>query len=326
MARPLRGLRHQEFGQEPAATRAHPRLVAVMSWSSFGIALVLLVAFLGAGQALPPVPGFLVFVALLALSTNDDVVFPSEYAASADLAVVLAAVVAFRHDVSYSAPFVAPLLLGLLTGPLDVMQWRRRAFVRMAWNSGDRALAGLAAAGAFAAVAHVAGDSVVATVGTALAAAVAAMLVDTALSLVLVTALGNTLRAGWRTVVDIDVLQFPLACAGAAAGFLVTAVGAWAVVPPMLALVLLPELVQARSRVPAMLVRDVLLVLEVGVACLVVAPFVGVPDARTICLLPRGRGARGRGTRGRHGRRRTRGARGRRGGGGDRGLVRIRRR
>ena len=256
-----------------------------MSWSTFGIALVVLVALLRAGPALPPVPEFLVFVALLALSTNHDVVFPSEYAASADLAVVLAAVVAFRHDTSHDAALVAPLLLGLLTGPLDVVQWRRRAFVRMAWNSGDRALAGLAAAGAFAAVAHVAGESVVATVGAALAAAVAATLVDTALSLVLVTALGNTLRAGWRTVVDIDVLQFPLACAGAAAGFLVAAVGAWAVVPPMLALVLLPELVQARSRVPAILVRDVLLVLEVGVACLVVAPFVGVPDARTICLL-----------------------------------------
>ena len=256
-----------------------------MSWSTFGIALVVLVALLRAGHALPPVPGFLVFVALLALSTNHDVVFPSEYAASADLAVVLAAVVAVRHDTSHDAALVAPLLLGLLTGPLDVVQWRRRAFVRMAWNSGDRALAGLAAAGAFAAVAHVAGESVVATVGAALAAAVAATLVDTALSLVLVTALGNALRAGWRTVVDIDVLQFPLACAGAAAGFLVAAVGAWAVVPPMLALVLLPELVQARSRVPAILVRDVLLVLEVGVACLVVAPFVGVPDARTICLL-----------------------------------------
>jgi hypothetical protein len=259
-------------------TRLHPRLAPAVASVLAGVAVAALVALVASGHAWPPAPAFLVFVALLALSTNHDVAFPNEYSATADLAVVVAAVVAFRHD----AALVAPLLLGLLAGPLDSAHWAQRAFVRMAWNSGARALAGLAAVGAFAAVTHAFGGSVVVAVGAAVAAACAATLVDTALSLLLVTVLGGTFAEARRAVVEIDTLQFPLACAGAAVGFLVGALGWWAVVPPMLALVLLPELVQARARIPAEAVRDVLLALEVALAAALVAPFVAVPDPLTI--------------------------------------------
>ena len=289
MSQPRRGLLHEaieaaiERAVEPAVdpARARPRVVWFGAWVLSGTAAAVLVALLVGGHALPPAPAFLVLAALLALSTNHDVVFPNEYAASADLAVVLAAVVAFRHD----AAFVGPLLIGLLAGPLDVVQWQRHAFMRMAWNSGDRGLAALAAAGAFAAVGNAAGDSLVAVVAAALAAVLAAALVDAGLSLVLINARGATLHDSWRAVLDIDALQFPLACAGAAAGFLVTGVAWWAVVPPMVALVLAPELVQARSRVPTTVVRDVLLGVEVVVACALLAPFVAVPAPLTICGL-----------------------------------------
>ena len=289
MSQPRRGLLHEaieaaiERAVEPAVdpARARPRVVWFGAWVLSGTAAAVLVALLVGGHAPPPAPAFLVLAALLGLSTNHDVVFPNEYAASADLAVVLAAVVAFRHD----AAFVGPLLIGLLAGPLDVVQWQRHAFMRMAWNSGDRGLAALAAAGAFAAVGNAAGDSLVAVVAAALAAVLAAALVDAGLSLVLINARGATLHDSWRAVLDIDALQFPLACAGAAAGFLVTGVAWWAVVPPMVALVLAPELVQARSRVPTTVVRDVLLGVEVVVACALLAPFVAVPAPLTICGL-----------------------------------------
>jgi hypothetical protein len=258
-----------------------PALAAVGASATAGVALAALVLLVSTGHAWPPAPAFLVFVALLALSIHHDVVFPNEYAASADVAVVVAAVIAFRHD----APFVGPLLLGLLAGPLDVVQWERRAFVRVAWNSGDRALAGLGAAGAFAAVTHAGGSAVVVAGGAAVAAAGAATLVDGTLSVLLATALGATFAEARRAVVEIDALQFPLACAGAAAGFLVGALGWWAVAPPMFAVVLLPELVQARARVPAEAVRDVLLALEVALAAALVVPFVAVPDPLTVCGL-----------------------------------------
>jgi hypothetical protein len=152
-------------------------------------------------------------------------------------------------------------------------------------NSGDRALAGLGAAGAFAAVTHAGGGSGVVAVGAAVAAAGAATLVDATLSVLLATALGATFAEARRAVVEIDALQFPLAFAAAAAGFLVGALGWWAVAPPMLAVVLLPELVQTRARVPAEAARDVFLALEVALVAALVAPFVAVPDPLTVCGL-----------------------------------------
>lgn len=263
------------------SARAFPRSVWVGAAATLGLASSALVGLLVTGHDIPPPAAFLVFAALFVLSTNHDVVFPADFAASADLAVVLASVIAFRDH----GAFVGPLLLGLLAGPLDILHWRRRAFLQMAWNSGGRGLTGLTAAMAFAVTTAFAGTSTAASTVAAVAAVGAATLVDTSLSLALIAALGNTWRGAWRAVRDIDVLQLPLMCAGAAAGFLASAVGAWAMVVPMVAVVMFPEIVQARLRVPGAIVRNALLALEVVVVVALVAPFAAVPDPPTIVAL-----------------------------------------
>ncbi|MFN8024839.1 MAG: hypothetical protein U0W40_00345 [Acidimicrobiia bacterium] len=279
MSEPPR-LHQQKAGPSLVGAPGYPRVVRIVAAVLLGLALAALGWLLLTGSDTPTLPALLLFVGLFALSTNHDVVFPAPYAASADLAVLLAAVVAFRGN----AAFVGPVLVGLAAGPLDVVHWRRRAFLQMTWNSGARALIALAAAGAFAAVTATAGSSVPALVGAAVAAVLAATVVDAVVSLLLVAGLGSTLRQGWRAMRDIDVLQVPLMCAGAASGFLAT-VGLWAVVPPMVAVVLSPEIVQARLHVSGGLVRNALLVLEVAVAATVVAPFVAVPDPLTVVAL-----------------------------------------
>ncbi len=55
------------------------------------------------------------------------------------------AIVAFRHD----SAFVGPWCVALLAGPLDLLHWRQRSFVRMAYNAGNRMLATLAGAASF---------------------------------------------------------------------------------------------------------------------------------------------------------------------------------
>jgi hypothetical protein len=235
---------------------------------------------LAQGATAPPVLPLLALGAVLAFSTNRDVVFPHDYSATADLAVVVATAIAFRHD----APLVGPLLLGLLAGPVDVVHWRQGAFGRMAWNSGNRALAGLAAGAVLSLVSAEPGTAVAVLTVATFGAALAATAVDAVASLGLTLARGATFRAGMHEVLEIDALELPLACAGGGVGYLV-AVGWWAALPPLLAIVVLPELVHVRSRIPAAVVRDALLGVEVVAAVLVLAPFVGLPDLPTACAL-----------------------------------------
>jgi hypothetical protein len=222
------------------------RIATVLPWLVLAGALGALVALVVVGAAWPPMLPLAILAVVLAVSTNRDVLFPGEYAASADVAVLVAAVVAFRGQ----GALVGPLMLGLLAGVLDIVHWQQRSFVRMAWNSGERGLAALGAAGAFAAAAHGVGASPAALAMAALAAAAAGTAVDAALSVGQFVAHGGTVRDGARAVIEIDALVLPLACAGAASGFLAGAVGWWAILPPTLALGLVPELVQARARVP----------------------------------------------------------------------------
>jgi hypothetical protein len=265
---------------EHAAPYRDPRFDTVYAWVVCAPLALALVAFLVSGAARPPVVPLLVFVLVLAVSTNRVVVFPSEYAATADIAVLVAAVVAFRHD----APFTGPLVLGLLVGPLDAAHWPRRSIARMAINSGDRALAALAAAAAFSWLTEGTGTTTALVLATTVAA-VAATTGDAVVSLGLMTGHGRALGAAWREILDVDALELPLALAGGAAGFLATGGTWWVAVALLLGLGFVPELVQARARIPAAVVRNVLLGVEAVIAALVVALFVPVPGAATVCVL-----------------------------------------
>ncbi len=94
------------------------------------------------GASLPPVGPLLALLAVAAVCANREALFSSELAATAESSVVLCAVVVFHAD----APLLGPLLLGLATGWLDSYHWASRSFVRMSFNSGNRALGALAAA------------------------------------------------------------------------------------------------------------------------------------------------------------------------------------
>ena len=59
--------------------------------------------------------------------------------------MLVAAVVAFRHD----SALVGPWCVAFLAGPLDLLHWRQRSFVRMAYNAGNRMVATLAGAATF---------------------------------------------------------------------------------------------------------------------------------------------------------------------------------
>jgi hypothetical protein len=245
------------------------------------VGMATLVACLAAGAHLPPLVPVLLLTLVLALCVGRMALYPSDLAATAELAVLLCAVTAFRSD----APVTGPLLLALLVGPLDVVHWRQRSFVRMAYNSGNRALASLAAAGAFAGSTAVLGSTVAGLVAATAVAAAAAAVLDSAATVGLVVCLGGDAHAARRELLDIDALAFPLAVAGGAVGFLATGVGWWAAAVPLGALALVPELLQARARITARVARDALLAVELVGALVVVAEFAPAPSWPTVVLL-----------------------------------------
>ena len=95
------------------------------------------------GSPLPSVWPVLLLGAILALSINQFAFFPSEWSATAEVAVLVAAVVGFAD----SAEFLGPVAVALLCGPLDSMHWRHRAFWRMAYNAGSRMIGSTARGG-----------------------------------------------------------------------------------------------------------------------------------------------------------------------------------
>ena len=105
-------------------------------------------ALVVAGSPLPrPVP-VLVLAVFVVVAANRFVFFPTEIAVTAEAAVLVAAIVAFRHD----SALVGPWCVAFLTGPLDLLHWRQRSFVRMAYNAGNRMIATVAGAATFAVV------------------------------------------------------------------------------------------------------------------------------------------------------------------------------
>ena len=156
-------------------------------WFAFGlfaIATAIGVALVVAGLPLPePVP-VLVLAVFLVLAINRCTVFPTELAVSAEAAVLAAAIVAFRHD----SAFVGPWCVAFLAGPLDLLHWRQRSFVRMAFNAGNRMVATLAGAASFTVLLHsdLFGTGAIRFGAAVLGAALAYASVDDAIGVVLV--------------------------------------------------------------------------------------------------------------------------------------------
>jgi hypothetical protein len=244
-----------ELRERTVVARTHSRAVrsfaALVGAAALGAALLLAID----GAAWPPPGPVLLLSLVLLLAVNRFALFPNEHAATAEAAVLLAAVVGFRAD----AAFLGPLVLALLVGPLDMLHWTQRSFLRMAYNAGNRGLATLAAAGAFAATSDtLAGSPGALTSAVAAVVAIAAFaVVDLALSATLLRLQGEPVAVAVRDVLGIDVLTVPIAAFGAACGFLEPAVGWWAIAVALVPAVFVPEVVLARRRGRVAVVRDV---------------------------------------------------------------------
>jgi hypothetical protein len=215
-------------------TRARLYAIAVL------VAALALVAALWIGGAALPEPGLLLVLALpLALCMNRYLFFPNEVGVTADAAVIFAAMVAFRG----SAQWLGPLLLALLAGPLDARHWGARAFTRMAYNSGSTALVAAAGLAVCVPLAHELGDGWEATVTAATVASVPYFVAESLLGVTLVSLLGERPRDAVRHQLPLNTIVFPLAAAGAAAGFVALATGWWLVLLVLLPCPLAPELV-----------------------------------------------------------------------------------
>src|SRR6476659_2405381 len=106
------------------------RRLRAFSWAVFAVAAIAGVVVAVAGSPFPSVWPVVLLGALIALSLNQLAFFPSEWSATAEAAVLVAAIVGFAD----SAEFLGPVLVAFLCGPLDIVHWRQRAFWRMAYN------------------------------------------------------------------------------------------------------------------------------------------------------------------------------------------------
>ena len=276
----------RQAGQDAPAATAVARPDAPRSVSVF--AATLCATALGAAGVLcwvgaqPPRPGPILLLALAAaLCVNRFALFPSEHAATAEAAVLLAAVVGFRDD----AVFLGPLLVAILVGPLDALHWKQRSFVRMAYNSGNRGLAVLAASSAFVGARDFLDHSPLAWAVLLLTAASAFVVVDLFLSMVLLQLFGQRSVLALRHLVEVDALTLPVAWYGAAAALVVGGAGWWAIALALVPVAYVPELVIARARRHAHFVRDLVALLAVVAVVAVVAVGTSVADEAALALL-----------------------------------------
>jgi hypothetical protein len=233
-------------------------------------------ALLASGQRITAGAAFVLLAALLALAVNRYAFFPTELAVTAEVAVLLAAVVWFGLPAAAGGgggtdgSELGPWLLALLAGPLDVLHWRQRAYLRMAYNAGNRMAATLLAAVVFSAVlgADPSPPNVTIAVGGLAAAATFA-----GVEIVIGTVLARLRTSGaWaaaaRVELPMEILTIPLGVAGALAGYL-GATEAWWIAPLILApTVVVPELMVVARRPRR---SHVAFVAMVGVAATVVA-------------------------------------------------------
>ncbi len=229
---------------DPALRRGvESRRVRWYAWLVFAVAAIAGVALVVSGSPLPSVWPVLLLGAIVALSLNQLAFFPSEWSATAEAAVLVAAVVGFAS----SAEFLGPVAVALLCGPLDIVHWRQRAFWRMAYNSGNRMIAALFGATVF----HAAytGDTWVDFVLAAGAASVVFAVEDLVVFVGFERLRGEqSLRAAVREDLFIDCLSVPLGLFGALAGYVATEVGWWAGALVLLPVPFAPTLVLVRAR------------------------------------------------------------------------------
>jgi hypothetical protein len=214
-----------------------------LAYALVGAALAIGIVLVVGGAPVPDPVTVVALAALLALAVNRGAFFPTELAVTTEAAVLLAAVVVFRD----SSPSLGPLVVALLAGPLDVVHWRQHAFLRMAYNAGNRALTTITAAAVFAAIAPgppTSGD--LTEVRWLLAASVAAAAFASVEGAVGVLLFRLRSRAAWRAAarveLPLDALTVPAGLVGALAGWLVLDVGWWAGVLVLVPVGFLPEM------------------------------------------------------------------------------------
>jgi hypothetical protein len=222
----------------PSATRPEPRRAVVYAWSLVGVALALVVPLFARGEVLPDAGLLLVLAIPLAMCMNRYLFFPNEIGVTADAAVLFAAIVAFDHQ----APWLGPLCLALLVGPLDARHWGARAWTRMAYNSGSTAITTAAGCAAFAVLSTAFGSGWEATLGAAALAAVPYVIVELVLGVGLVSLLGERAADALRHQAPLVAIALPLSIVGAIAGLLALDVGWWSAVLVLLPVPFVPEL------------------------------------------------------------------------------------
>ena len=231
---------------ETRAVRRDSPALRRYSWTLLAAGIASGVAAAVAGAPLPPVLPTLLLVSLMAVATNRIALFPSEWSATAEATVLVAAIVAFAGD----AALLGPWIVALACGPLDIVHWREHVFSRMAYNSGNRMLSTLAAALAFAAAHGTRFDPPALRFALAALAASVVFAASELIGFVGVEWFRNRTptRLAVRDDLFFDSLTVPLGMLGALAGWLAAPVGWWAtalVVVPALAV---PELVLVRAR------------------------------------------------------------------------------
>jgi hypothetical protein len=222
----------------------------------------------------PPLGPVLLLAVPLALCTRRFVVIPDEPGAT-DAAVIFAAMVAF-HD---RAPWLGPLVLALLAGPLAAEHWTAQAFVRMAYHSGRTTLVTAAALVTYGIGTGVLGASAPALLGAAAVAVVPYMLAESVLGAGLDAMLGERLAAAMRHHLPAGAIAIPFALLGAGAGIAAVDLGWWSAGALLLPALLLPELLLLLVRVrrlvrpaPARVVSGLLVLGVVLVASMFVLP------------------------------------------------------
>jgi hypothetical protein len=232
-------------GQRRGARGRDPRPACVLAVSLVVAATGIGAVLVARGDLLPRAAPTVALVILLAITVNRGALFSTELMATAEAAVLFAAVVGFRRD----AALLGPLIVALAVGPLDGVHWRQRAVVRMAYNSGSQGLAVVVGAVAFREISGAIGGSPAAVVAAGAVAAVPYALVDSSCGVALMLALGgSSLRDSIRHQWSLNALAPPLACVGALAGYLAVDVGWWLAVVMLLPVPWIPELVLVRVR------------------------------------------------------------------------------
>jgi hypothetical protein len=229
-------------------------------WRRFAVALcaggvAAGVALVASGERLTRPGAFVVLAVLLAVAVNRYAFFPSELAVTAEVAVLLAAVVAYGIPEASGGSgdaggLIAPWCLALLAGPLDMIHWRQRSYVRMAYNAGNRMAATLIAAIVFSAMLGTDPSQPFAAIAVSgLVASAAFALVEAVIGTVLVRLrTGARWLASARVELPMESLTIPLGLVGALAGYLGASVGWWVAPLLLVPMIFVPELVLVTRR------------------------------------------------------------------------------